>query len=207
MMINTGNMIQVADLLAYTAHSAIDQRRKYTNEPYIVHPRAVSLLVHSYFPADLELQCAALLHDVVEDTHITNDYIRQVLGSDIAKLVEEVTDVAKPADGNRATRMRMNINHLATASARGQTLKACDIIDNLSTVLVRDPTFAPVYAREKRETLTVLTKAHPEALERAWSIVRGWEEQQVQNALASPRFSRGRRYGKKVASSKESSST
>lgn len=203
MIINIANMLSVADLLAHTAHSATDQRRKYTNEPYIMHPRAVALLVRELYPADLELQSAALLHDVVEDTHITNDYISQVMGAEIARLVAEVTDVAKPEDGNRATRARINREHLAKASARGQTLKACDIRHNLESVLVADPAFAAVYAKEKREQLEILTQAHPVALENAWSVIRLWEEQQVQDALRHPTIPRGRRYGKEMASAQK----
>jgi len=44
--LNVTNIIQIADLVASTAHGATNQRRKYTNQPYIVHPRAVALLVH-----------------------------------------------------------------------------------------------------------------------------------------------------------------
>lgn len=203
MKIDVQNLIGVADLVASTAHGATGQRRKYTHEPYIVHPRAVALYVREFYPADLELQAAALLHDVVEDTRLTNAYIREIFGDDVADLVAEVTDVAIPSDGNRAYRMNLNREHLALASSRGQTLKACDIRHNLESVLRLDADFAPVYAKEKREQLQILTKAHPQALENAWSVLRLWEEQQVQGALSRPTIPRGRRYGKKVAPAKK----
>lgn len=201
MKIDIGNLISVADLVASTAHGATGQRRKYTNEPYIIHPRAVALYVRELHPADLELQAAALLHDVVEDTKLTNAFIKEVFGAEIAQLVSEVTDVATSNDGNRATRMRMNRDHVALASARGQTLKACDIRHNLESILRFDSEFAPVYAKEKREQLEILTQAHPKALENAWAVLKLWEEQRVQDAIRHPTIPRGRRYGKKMASS------
>lgn len=51
-------------------HASIDQRRKYTNEPYISHPAAVVELVRSV-PHTEAMLCAAWLHDVVEDTPCT----------------------------------------------------------------------------------------------------------------------------------------
>jgi len=126
-------------------------------------------------PSDLEAQAAALLHDAVEDTHISNDFIREVFGPDVAKLVAEVTDVSVPADGNRAMRTAINIEHLKGASARGQTIKAADIIDNASTIMQHDPAFAATWMAEKRETLKVLTKANETLLKRAWAIIEEWE--------------------------------
>lgn len=207
MKIDIGNLISIADLVASTAHGATGQRRKYTHEPYIMHPRAVALYVRELHPADLELQAAALLHDVVEDTKLTNAYILDVFGPDVAKLVSEVTDVATSNDGNRATRMAMNRDHLVLASARGQTLKACDIRHNLESVLRLDADFAPVYAKEKRAQLEILTQAHPKALENAWAVLRLWEEQQVQDAIRYPTIPRGRRYGKKISSQKSTGSS
>lgn len=207
MKIDIGNLLNIADVVASTAHGATGQRRKYTNEPYIVHPRAVALYVREFYPADLELQAAALLHDVVEDTRLTNAYIKDIFGDDIARLVAEVTDVAIPSDGNRAYRMQLNREHLALASARAQTLKACDIRHNLESVLRLDENFAHVYAKEKRDQLEILTKAHPQAVENAWSVLRLWEEQQVQDVLRRPTIPRGRRYGKKVASAQKAAGT
>ena len=61
---------QMADVVASTAHAAVGQFRKYSDEPYIVHPRDVAEIVKSYGGNTIQIQ-AALLHDVVEDTHYT----------------------------------------------------------------------------------------------------------------------------------------
>lgn len=184
-MVNITNMVLMADLLAYTAHGAIDQRRKYTNEPYIVHPRAVAATVRSVRPSDLELQCAALLHDTVEDTEITNDLIRWVLGENVAELVEQVTDISRPSDGNRAVRKAIDREHLSRASARAQTLKVADLIDNSASIVLYDRTFAQTYMPEKKAVLEILTKADPLLLTRAWDIITAWESKPYEDALES----------------------
>ena len=70
-----------------------NQKRK-SGEPYIIHPLNVA-----YILADLGLDtttiCAALLHDVVEDTKATYEDIKESFGEDIATLVEGVTKLSK----------------------------------------------------------------------------------------------------------------
>ena len=61
------SIITQALTFAYNAHKLIDQRRKYTDEPYIVHPIAVADIVEQYGGSENQI-AAALLHDVVEDT-------------------------------------------------------------------------------------------------------------------------------------------
>ena len=70
-----------------------DQLRK-SGEPYIIHPVQVA-----YTLADLELDdstvCAALLHDVVEDTEVTNQDLINEFGTEIAEMVDGVTKLSK----------------------------------------------------------------------------------------------------------------
>ena len=66
-----------------------DQKRK-SGEPYIIHPVQVA-----YILATLELDdatiCAALLHDIVEDTAVTSEQLEEEFGTEIAQMVEGVT--------------------------------------------------------------------------------------------------------------------
>lgn len=81
--------VESAYALAEEAHRP--QKRK-GGEPYILHPIAVALVViREMRQQDVSLVCAALLHDVVEDTHYTIEDIQQRFGDDVAFLVNAVT--------------------------------------------------------------------------------------------------------------------
>ncbi|HEY9013277.1 MAG TPA: HD domain-containing protein [Devosia sp.] len=140
---------------ARAAHESIDQRRKHTGEPYIVHPIAVAELVKTV-PHTPEMVAAALLHDVVEDTPVGLDAISHAFGDPVATLVDWLTDVSKPSDGNRRIRKKLDLDHLAAAPAEAQTIKFADLIDNSRTISAHDPGFWPVYRREMLELLDAL---------------------------------------------------
>ena len=131
------------------------QRRKYTNEPYIVHPFAVAGLVASVTEDD-DMIIAALLHDVVEDSPMEVKTIRGIFGVRIAQMVEDLTDVSRPADGNRAKRRAIDREHSAKASPEAKTIKLADLIDNTKSICAFDPEFAKVYMPEKKALLEVL---------------------------------------------------
>lgn len=78
---------------AAQAHASIGQKRKYTGQPYIEHPVAVAriLKAHGYSG---DVVCAALLHDVVEDTPVSIEEIHRRFGPEIGTLVAAVTDIS-----------------------------------------------------------------------------------------------------------------
>ena len=82
------DMVQRAYELAEEAHRP--QRRK-SGEPYILHPIAVAMIVTNEIGLGAGPICAALLHDVVEDTDYTVKDIRERFGDDVATLVNVVT--------------------------------------------------------------------------------------------------------------------
>lgn len=138
---------------ATAAH--INQRRKYTNEPYINHCIEVAekVLEHT---KDYQVAAAALMHDVLEDTTITETQMREVFGDYITELVLCVTDVSKPEDGNRAIRKAMDLEHLKKCSSKAANIKYADLISNTSSIAKYDPGFAKKYLPEKRKALDVL---------------------------------------------------
>ena len=79
-------LIARAREFATAAHEAVGQLRKYTNDPYIVHPAAVAAIVETV-PHTPEMVAAAFCHDVVEDTRVTLDEVRAEFGNEIAKLI------------------------------------------------------------------------------------------------------------------------
>lgn len=152
--------IKLAQEIAANAHGSIDQRRKYTKEPYINHPARVVEIISSVTD-DENIVAAAWLHDVIEDVYPKNpefsiELIREKLGEEVAQLVLEVTDVSKPSDGNRAKRKEIDRQHIAKASKGGKLIKLADLIDNTKDICANDPDFARVYLKEKRLLMQVL---------------------------------------------------
>lgn len=159
-----------ADTFADQWHRAAGQTRLGTGEPYITHPRAVALRLHQLgFPRPVLAAC--LLHDVVEDTAATSEQIRTIFGEEVATLVREVTNVSRKEDGTRAERKAIDRDHVARASAEGQSIKAADIDHNISSVVEYNRSFASVYVPEKVAMLRVLTAAHPLILAQAQRTV------------------------------------
>jgi len=84
-------MIRLAFDMAVEAHS--EQRRK-SGEAYIFHPISVAKIVAHQIGLDATSICAALLHDVVEDTQFTLKDIERLLGANVAKIVQGLTKIS-----------------------------------------------------------------------------------------------------------------
>jgi (p)ppGpp synthase/HD superfamily hydrolase len=153
-------------MFATAAHAAVGQLRKYTFEPYIVHPAEVAEIVASVGGSDAQI-AAAWLHDTVEDTGVTSELIRKEFGDEVATLVGWLTDVSRPDHGNRAARKAVDRAHTASAPAEAQTIKLADLICNTKSIVAHDPEFARVYLAEKRALLEVMTKGDARLRERA----------------------------------------
>lgn len=162
--------VLVTKALDFATEAHEGQVRKYTGVPYVLHPIEVMEIVKTVEHDDAML-AAALLHDVVEDTDVTIDEVRDVFGSDVASLVDDLTDVSKPEDGNRSTRKALDRAHSAKASARAQTVKLADLISNSADILVNDPKFAKTYLAEKELLLEVLILGDSKLHDRAASFV------------------------------------
>jgi (p)ppGpp synthase/HD superfamily hydrolase len=151
------DVVERARIFATAAHAAVGQVRKYTMEPYIVHPAEVVSIVASV-PHTPEMLAAAWLHDTVEDTDVTIDVVRAEFGDAVADLVGWLTDVSRPEDGNRAARKAIDRAHTAAAPAEAQTVKLADLISNTRSIMVHDEKFAKTYLEEKRMLLEVMTQ-------------------------------------------------
>lgn len=149
------DLVQRARYYATEAHQRIDQRRKYSNQPYEVHLKSVARLVESVTD-DQEMIAAAWLHDTVEDTQATIEDIEGEFGAGVAQLVADLTDVSRPGDGNRAQRKALDLAHTAAASARAKTIKLADLIDNCRDICKHDPDFGRVYLGEARALMEKL---------------------------------------------------
>ncbi len=150
-------MVERARVFATAAHAAVGQTRKYTFEPYIVHPAEVAKIVRDAGGTEAMI-AAAWLHDTVEDTGVTIEVIRGEFGVEVAELVGWLTDVSRPEHGNRAHRKALDRAHSAAAPAEAQTVKLADLISNTRSIMAHDVAFAKTYLEEKRLLLEVMTK-------------------------------------------------
>jgi (p)ppGpp synthase/HD superfamily hydrolase len=115
---------------------------------------------------------AAWLHDVVEDTPVTIAEIEAEFGLNIARLVDDLTDVSRKSDGSRRQRLAIDREHTARAEPRAKTIKLADVIDNLSDIVNQNSDFAPKYLSEKEELLEVLVDGHPVLMARAQTVIQ-----------------------------------
>lgn len=171
-------MIERCALISYTAHCAINQRRKYTNDIYFVHPECVANRLN-LLEMPQHVVGAAYLHDVLEDTKLTYEDLTKLVGDEVANLVLEVTDISKPSDGNRAIRKAIDREHIAKASYYGKCIKLADLIDNSETIIQHDPNFSKIYMEEKRELLKLLKDGHPVLFEEANKIVEDYYKEKA----------------------------
>jgi (p)ppGpp synthase/HD superfamily hydrolase len=168
-------LVRNAFIFASAAHGAINQRRKFSGEPYIVHPVEVCALVSSVENHTTEMLAAALLHDVVEDTEITLDLIQTIFGNVVMVHVEGLTDISQKKHGNRAHRKAIDRAHTHLAGRQTQTIKVADLIANTRDIVNQDPKFAVVYMAEKRLLLEGMD-ADPTLLKAAWKLVTDFED-------------------------------
>ena len=124
--------------LEFAAHKHRDQKRKDAEaSPYINHPIALAnVLVNEGGIEDVEVLCAALLHDTVEDTDTSHEELVAAFGARIARIVAEVTD---DQGLPKVERKRLQVEHAAGLSREAKLVKLADKICNLRDVVERPP--------------------------------------------------------------------
>ena len=151
------SMIEKAYNIASEAHK--DQRRK-SGEPYIIHPLNVAIIL-AELELDKETIVAGILHDVVEDTVMTEEDLIREFGEDVALLVDGVTKLEKiPLSGTddpTDTKLEMqaeNLRKMFLAMAkdiRVIMIKLADRLHNMRTLKYQKPESQVRIARETRE--------------------------------------------------------
>lgn len=172
------------EALEFAREAHAEQKRKYTEEPYIEHPKRVAELVKTVEHTS-EMICAAYLHDVVEDTPISLEEIEKRFGKEVAGLVEELTDEymnEKYPHLNRKKRKEKEVARQAEMSVQAKTIKLADVIDNTRDIVVNDENFARRYIPEMEALTNVLREGHPQLFEKAW-----YEVQRGKNILSDKR--------------------
>lgn len=138
------------------------QKRKYTNEPYFNHVKAVAEMADGLCKFGYEI---GLCHDLLEDTDCDGIELQQALkrfGYDypdnefIFKTVMELTDMYIPENFpqlNRSKRKSLEAERLGKTSYEAQTVKYCDLMHNTASIVKHDKGFAKIYLAEKATIL------------------------------------------------------
>jgi guanosine-3',5'-bis(diphosphate) 3'-pyrophosphohydrolase len=169
-------------IIRFTDNAHGKQMRKYTDERYIVHPIRVMQTCQQY-SHDPALLAAALLHDVLEDTPVTEFEIRSFLTPHLPedeitralRYVVELTDVyikKKFPRMNRQIRKEKEADRLSKVSGEAQTIKYADIMDNSVNIVLHDKAFGVRYIKESQMFLDVMRKGHPVLYERVLHTVK-----------------------------------
>lgn len=149
------NYFTVLKALLYATYKHRGQKRKGSGKPYVTHPIAVAKIVYKSTISTTKSVTAALLHDVVEDTDTTTLDIYHMFGSEVATIVDRLTD--PEMKGTRKTRKDASRERIANSGDIVQTIKLADMLHNLSDVNALPPKFAKLYKAEKTEALRDFT--------------------------------------------------
>ena len=127
-------IIERAFRFAKKAHGGIRRR---SGEPYILHPIAVAKIASQEIGLGSTSICAALLHDVVEDTEYTVEDIEQQFGKKIAQLVSGLTKISGGIFGDKASAQAENFRKLLLTMSediRVVLIKMADRLHNMRTL-------------------------------------------------------------------------
>lgn len=144
--------IREAYELAKSAHG--DQKRK-SGEPYINHPLAVAIIL-AELEMDKETIIAGILHDVVEDTAITDEELREKFGDEVALLVDGVTKLTQLSYSQDKLELQAeNLRKMFIAMAkdiRVIVIKLADRLHNMRTMQYQTPA---KQIEKSRETMDI----------------------------------------------------
>ena len=128
------DIINTAFNFARQAHKGV---RRLSGEPYIMHPISVALIASKEMGLGSTSICAALLHDVVEDTEYTVEDIENIFGPKIAQIVDGLTKISGGIFGDKASAQAENFKKLLLTMSddiRVILIKICDRLHNMRTL-------------------------------------------------------------------------
>ena len=172
---------RVAAALRFAVAAHLDQTRKDRRTPYIVHPVAVMRVLSSELAVtEPDILCAALLHDILEDTHHTAAQLRSRFGSRVTRWVEELTIPAEfhgPAVSDSA-KTALLVRAVGRISWPAVLIKLADRLDNLRDITnaLWSPTKRRRFRAQTREILSAVdrrTRSDPPPPGLAKPLTRG----------------------------------
>lgn len=133
------DLIERAYLLAKQAHYGV---RRLSGEPYMMHPLSVARIVVKEIGLGSTSICAALLHDVVEDTDYTLEDIERMFGKKIASIVDGLTKLSGGVFADKAMKQAENVRKLVLTMSediRVMLVKLADRLHNMRTLEAQRP--------------------------------------------------------------------
>jgi len=124
--------------VAYKAH---DGQVRLSGEPYIIHPLEIAITL-AELNLDITSICAALLHDVVEDTTYTMEYLAENFGEDVAMLVDGVTKISSLKNRSKTHAHAETLRKMLLATVKDVRviiIKLADKLHNMSTIEYQPP--------------------------------------------------------------------
>lgn len=114
-------------------------QKRLSGEPYIMHPLSVALILARLGMDDASI-IAAMLHDTVEDTDLTNDEIKKEFGDTVAELVDGVTKIGRVPLQTKEEQQAENIRKMLIAMSRDIRviiIKLADRLHNMRTLMYK----------------------------------------------------------------------
>ena len=129
--------------------------------PYINHPiRVADILIELGRP--IEEVLAALLHDTIEDVEgddvkkqVANEILEK-FGPTVLSIVFHSMKISRKTDGNRATRVRIDLHHYKTGTFKNHNVKTADVVANLEEANSLPEDFRKKWVKEKEMFITEL---------------------------------------------------
>lgn len=134
----------------YFAKQAHDGQRRASGEPYVTHPLAVASILGNMH-MDHQSLMAAMLHDVIEDTPVTKEALKDQFGETVSQLVDGVSKLKQIKFESRAQEQAENFQKMAMAMAkdiRVILVKLADRLHNMRTLGALKPSSKRRIARE-----------------------------------------------------------
>ena len=163
-----------------------------SGEPYLSHPLEVADLLAQLL-LDAQTVAAGLLHDIVEDTHVELDEIRELFGEEVAELVDGVTKISQIESKGSAERQAENLRKMILAMAKDLRvilIKLADRLHNLRTLQYHSPRKREAIAQETIDIYAPLADrlgmgwVREELEEEAFKNLRPREYEDIRRRLA-----------------------
>lgn len=152
--------------LAVEAHAG--QTRKFSSEPYIMHPLRVSKMIYM-LTGDLKLSAAGVCHDVLEDTIVNYSGLWDATHEDVAVLVRTVT---KDTSLSKADKEQEFLSRFKDAQLDTVILKLADRVDNLRDIEHQTLTFRDRYIANTEGLLSAMPKINHKVVNTLLDLIK-----------------------------------